>query len=338
MNFPENCMVESLSWLRSLREWLRLLPFIGRPCLIVRRYGGLGDLLSLMPGLEALKQKHPAHALILVTSPGLVKIAALAGVAALVLPSTLRGSGWLASVLKPAQDLTPRLADEHEPPLPRPRRLLMKEFADLLKVELKALQPVRISPLPEGMDAVRACLAAAGVPVQKLVVIHTGPSWPVKHWPESHWTRLVEGLKARGHAVVQAGASGHDGNAQLQMPAVAGAIDWRDRLELPELAALLSLARLFIGIDSGPLHLAASVGVSVVGLFGPTDASSILPPLVEATAVHAELACLGCHHHVDGPLHWRSGCPHETACMKLIGPDMVIRACELRLNPGDVRA
>lgn len=330
-------MAESMSWLRSLREWRRLLPFIGRPCLIVRRYGGLGDLLSLMPGLEALKLKHPSHALILVTSPGLVKIAALAGVAALVLPSTLRGSGWLASVLKPTLDITPRLADEQEPPQPRARRLLMEEFAGLLKVELKALRPVRIAPLPESIHAVRARLAGAGVSVPQMVVIHTGPSWPVKRWPDSHWTCLIEGLKARGHAVVQAGASGHDGNAQAQMPAVAGAIDWRDRLELPEMAALLSMARLFIGIDSGPLHLAASVGVPVVGLFGPTDASSILPPMVEATAVHADLACLGCHHHVDGPLHWRSGCPHDTACMKSIDPEMVIRACELRLNPGGVR-
>lgn len=334
MNFPENCMAESMSWVRSLREWLRLLPFIGRPCLVVRRYGGLGDLLSLMPGLEALKQRHPAHALILVTSPGLVKIAALAGVAALVVPSTLRGSGWLATVLKPTLDITPRLADELTPPQPRSRRLLMEEFACLLKVELKALRPVRIAPLAESMKDVRARLADAGVPLQKLVVIHTGPSWPVKHWPDSHWTRLVEGLEARGHAVVQAGASGHDGNAEAQMPAVEGAIDWRDRLELPELAALLSLARLFVGIDSGPLHLAASAGVPVVGLFGPTDASSILPPMPEATALHADIACLGCHHHADGPLHWRSGCPHEVACMKLIDPDMVVRACELRLNRG----
>ena len=331
-------MAESMSWLRSLREWLRLLSFIGRPCLIVRRYGGLGDLLALMPGLEALKQKHPAHALILVTSPGLVKIATLAGVAALVLPSTLLGSGWLASVLKPKLDITPRLADEMEPPLPRRRRLLMEEFASLLRVELKVLGPVRMTPLPESVVAVRALLADAGVSVQKLVVIHTGPSWPVKHWPDSNWARLVDGLKARGQVVVQVGASGHDGNAQLQMPFVVGAVDWRDRLELPDLAALLSLARLFIGIDSGPLHLAASVGVPVVGLFGPTDASSILPPLVEATALHAELACLGCHHHADGPLHWRSGCPHEMACMKSIDPDMVIRACELRLNPGIMRS
>ncbi|MBV6501875.1 MAG: hypothetical protein CJBNEKGG_04405 [Prosthecobacter sp.] len=326
-------MAESMSWMRSLREWLRLLPFIGRPCLIVRRYGGLGDLLSLMPGLEALKQKHPAHALILVTSPGLVKIAALAGVAALVLPSTLRGSGWLATVLKPALDITPQLADELEPPGQRRRRLLMEEFAGLLRVELKApLQPVRIQPQAQGQEAVRARLADAGVPLEKLVVIHSGPSWPVKHWPEAHWCRLVEALKARGHAVIQTGAKGHDGNAEVQMPAVEGAIDWRDRLELPELAALLSLARLFVGIDSGPLHLAASVGVPMIGLFGPTDASSILPPMPEATAVHADIACLGCHHQAGGPLHWRSGCPHEVACMKLIDPDMVIRACELRLN------
>jgi ADP-heptose:LPS heptosyltransferase len=325
-------MVERLSWLQSLREWLRLLPFMGRPCLIVRRYGGLGDLLSLLPGLQALKERHPAHALILVTSPGLVKIAALAGVAALVLPSTVRGSGWLAAVLKPAVDLTPKLADEQQPPQPRARRLLIQEFATQLGVERASPQIVRLRPSATSVAFVRKALEDARLPLDQLVVIHTGPSWPVKHWPHDHWCVLAEALKAQGFGVVQIGARGHDGNPETQMCHVEYTVDWRDRLDLPDLAALLSMAKLFIGIDSGPLHLAQTVGTPLVGLFGPTDPSSILPPDSKVNALVADLPCQGCHHHPAGPQHWRTGCAHQIACMINLHPAQVLAACMTYLH------
>lgn len=325
-------MVERLSWMQSLREWLRLLPFVGRPCLIVRRYGGLGDLLCLMPGLQALKERHPSHALILVTSPSLVKIATLAGVAALVLPSNLRGTGWLATVLRPAADLLPKLADEQQPPQPRARRLLMQEFATELGVELASSQGVSLHASEASLASVRMALELACIPVNRLVVIHTGPSWPVKHWPHEHWRTLTEALQANGFAIVQIGARGHDGDFETQMPAVEHTLDWRDRLELPELAALLSLARLFIGIDSGPLHLAQSVGTARVGLFGPTDSASIVSSDPQANALTAGLSCQGCHHHPAGPQHWRTGCPHHIACMMNLSPASVLSACMSRLH------
>ncbi len=320
-------MVERLSWMQSLREWLRLLPFMGRPCLIVRRYGGLGDLLSLMPGLQILKERYPAHALILVTSPSLVKIATLAGVAALVLPSNVRGTGWLATVLRPTADLTPQLADERQPPQPRARRLLMEEFATQLGVELPSPQVVRLQPSETSVISVRKALVEAKVSIDQLVVIHTGPSWAVKHWPHEHWCTLTKALQSEGLAVVQIGARGHDGNPEAEMPAIEHALDWRDRLDLPELAALLSLARLFMGIDSGPLHLAQSVGTPRIGLFGPTEPASILPLDSSMNALTAGLFCQGCHHHPAGPQHWRTGCPHDTACMAHLTPDHVLHTC-----------
>jgi ADP-heptose:LPS heptosyltransferase len=50
--------------------------------------------------------------------------------------------------------------------------------------------------------------------------------------------------------------------------------DW----PLPEIAALLSLARAVVGNDSGPTHLAAAVGCPTVALFGPTDPAVWAPP------------------------------------------------------------
>jgi ADP-heptose:LPS heptosyltransferase len=55
------------------------------------------------------------------------------------------------------------------------------------------------------------------------------------------------------------------------------AIDLVGRLTLPEVVALLERATLFIGNDSGLMHLAAAAGTPTVGLFGPTDAATYAP-------------------------------------------------------------
>src|ERR1700742_3577660 len=60
--------------------------------------------------------------------------------------------------------------------------------------------------------------------------------------------------------------------AQPVLQALPTAIDLVGRLSLPEIAAFLSRATLFVGNDSGLMHLAAAAGTPTLGLFGPTNA------------------------------------------------------------------
>ncbi|EFH11199.1 hypothetical protein HMPREF0731_2580 [Pseudoroseomonas cervicalis ATCC 49957] len=71
------------------------------------------------------------------------------------------------------------------------------------------------------------------------------------------------------------------------LAALPGAIDAVGRLELPEAAALLSRCALFLGNDSGLMHLAAAAGVPTLGLFGPTPAGEYAPIGPRARAVLA---------------------------------------------------
>jgi len=64
-----------------------------------------------------------------------------------------------------------------------------------------------------------------------------------------------------------------------------GAIDLCGQLSLPEAAACLTRARLFVGNDSGLMHLAAAAGVPTVGIFGPTDPAVYAPIGPYAAAV-----------------------------------------------------
>jgi len=105
-------------------------------------------------------------------------------------------------------------------------------------------------------------------------IINSGAGWPSKLWPNQRYaavasylgrTEQVPVLVVWGSAAERAAAeeivAGADGRARLAPPTT-----------LTELAALARRARLFIGSDTGPLHLAAAVGTPCVGLYGPWPA------------------------------------------------------------------
>lgn len=95
-------------------------------------------------------------------------------------------------------------------------------------------------------------------------------------------------------------------------------------LEMAEILALFSRARLFIGCDSGPMHLAALAGLPLVVLLGPTDPVENAPfPGVPSRVVRRDVGCNPC----------REGCPART-CMAVLEPaDVLAAAGELLAGP-----
>lgn len=158
---------------------------------------------------------------------------------------------------------------------------------------------LKVSPAPRPVawfapeDAARAAaLAPEGAPILAL-----GPTanWAGKVWPADRFIRFVETVTAEGAAfhgarVVVLGGPGAQERA-MAMPVLAalpGAVDLVGRLSLPEAAALLSRAALFVGNDSGLMHLAAAAGAPTLGLFGPTPAAEYAPVGRRAQAVQAK--------------------------------------------------
>src|SRR5437763_5796011 len=97
------------------------------------------------------------------------------------------------------------------------------------------------------------------------------------------------------------------------------------RLKGEELVALIANCDLVISIDSGPVHLAGMVGTPVIGLFGPVDPASRLPPDSSALGLFSEVPCLFCHNRTP-VIHWISGCPNDIACMKKLDTETVFEA------------
>ncbi len=103
------------------------------------------------------------------------------------------------------------------------------------------------------------------------VVCHVGAGSPGKRWPMARWSELAADFRTRGiETAFLAGEVEHerfDANERAAFASLGGA--FTDALD--DLATRIASARLFIGADTGPTHLAAQLGVPTLALFGPTD-------------------------------------------------------------------
>ena len=124
----------------------------------------------------------------------------------------------------------------------------------------------------------------------KYVVVAPGPGlWLGRAWPESRWRDLIEWLVLEAFLpVVVVGAHEPGCPAPYNLPTLTGVIDLRNKTNFLQLAAIISGARLFIGIDSFPTHVAGAVGTPRVTLFGVTSPELILCDAPNTIAVKSD--------------------------------------------------
>lgn len=100
--------------------------------------------------------------------------------------------------------------------------------------------------------------------------------WGAKQWPAERFGALAYRLRDQGMRVLVNAIPGGDAIAAAVVTASDGAAEPIE-CTLPQLIALTPQLKLFVGGDTGPLHLAAACGVPVVALFGPTDPTRTSP-------------------------------------------------------------
>jgi heptosyltransferase II len=130
-------------------------------------------------------------------------------------------------------------------------------------------------------------LAAVGDRFEKSrhpwIVLGIGASHRDKDWPDAYWAEFLRGLRARASGTVfLIGGVQNSARAERLIAAGSGAACVNAcALGLGEAAALLHLADLFVGTDSGPMNLAAATGTEALALFGST------PVLTYSKFIHA---------------------------------------------------
>jgi ADP-heptose:LPS heptosyltransferase len=214
----------------------------------------------------------------------------------------------------------------HRPPGLHPRHSVENQW-DLLGAIDPALAErpdperdrVEMPVDPRARAAVARRLASAGVPDEaRLVVLHVSAGNPFRRWPEASFAELAGGLAAADAdrwVLVTGGPSDRDAAARVLTGsrALAGAAGARildgEGLSLAELRAVMDRAALFVGGDSGPLHVASTSEVPVVGLYGPTlpvRSAPWRPSRLPMASVDAGvLPCRPCDQRVCAPGDFR---------------------------------
>ena len=199
------------------------------------------------------------------------------------------------------------------PAMPGRGRLWAKSFTHLypvvgggrrhqVELNLDALRRIGIQPSLAERKVVFVPGKQAEAKVSPLVpesFIHMHPAsrWTFKCWPAEKNAELIDRFAAEGHQVVLTSAGDP---AELDMVqkivalARAKTISLAGTLSIKELGALTARAKLFVGVDSMPMHLAAAMGTPTVALFGPSGENEWGPWNVERRIVTTTHTCRPC--------------------------------------------
>ena len=245
---------------------------------------------------------------------------------------TTAGRSWMYT------DAVPRPADLSA------RHSVLKQWDLLGPLGIGACDPVRDAvEMPEDAGAaarVGELLRKAGVgDGDPIVLLHVSAGNPFRRWPLESFAALVSQLAAQGPErrffVLTSGPSDADAAQRLaaHVRALSPARFIAGSFDIPELRALAALATVYIGGDSGPMHIAATTGTPIVGLFGPTLAERSLPwrsPASFAEAVDGgPLPCRPCRQRTCEPGDFR--------CLTRITPERVADAAERALAASAAR-
>lgn len=151
-----------------------------------------------------------------------------------------------------------------------------------------------------------------------------------KCWPPDRFAELANRLQSRFDAnVILFGTA-----SELAVTAAIAAgmrqppIDLTGKTSISDLPALLSQCHLFIGNDSGAMHVAAAVGLPVVAVFGPTDPFGTAPVTPRSSIVQEKPYCSPC---------FLRRCPTDHRCMTRVTPDAVESAARQWITASEVQ-
>jgi len=163
-----------------------------------------------------------------------------------------------------------------------------------------------------------------------VVAIHPGSGGYslARRWSAEGFARVANALVEEYKAEIMLVGTPADGVSQVALLMHSEAVNLEGKTTLGQLAAILKRCDLFIGADSGVMHLAAAVGTPLVAIFGPSNHRAWGPWPREGRHIilRADLPCSPCSY-VGYSVGQREGCQAMT-CMKAITAEAVLAAAE----------
>jgi heptosyltransferase-2 len=219
-------------------------------------------------------------------------------------------------------------------PVPQPGEIPAHEanyYLELLRRagwldQLPSIGEVRLRLDPASLERAESTLREAGARGGSLrVAFAPGAAYgSAKCWPTERYAALADRLIAAADAdVILFGAPAErDVCQRIARGMKHRAVMLAGQTGIDELPALLARCRLFVGNDSGAMHVAAAVGLPVVAVFGPTDANATAPLTPQFTLLQEPVSCSPC---------FLRHCPVDHRCMARVDVERVYAAARERL-------
>jgi N-acetylglucosaminyldiphosphoundecaprenol N-acetyl-beta-D-mannosaminyltransferase len=166
------------------------------------------------------------------------------------------------------------------------------------------------------------------------IVIHAGSGGysTARRWEAQKFAQLADRLVETYQAEIVLVGTKDDDGAVVKTAMKHKSVDMIGKTKLDTLARLITDADLFIGADSGVMHIAAATGTPVVAIFGPSnpDAWSPWTPIGKSIIVRSAPECSPCSY-VGHDIGLREGCAART-CMRMVMPNDVFAAAKKILD------
>ncbi len=210
-----------------------------------------------------------------------------------------------------------------------PEVLRNLELARLLGCQ--DISPELEFPLDEADRVEAAALLRPLMPGQRpWIGVHPGARASVRRWPAERFAHAADALARRtgGRVVITSGPDERETADEVACRMETPALNLAGRTSLGGLAAVIAALDLFVGNDTGPVHLAEAVGTPSVSIFGPADHTRWASlDLARHPIVREPVGCNPCAYRE---------CPIDHRCLRRIEPERVLAAAEALLAKGGV--
>lgn len=277
----------------------------------VHRAGALGDVLMTTGVVHQLKKQFPNHDIVFSTS----------------CPDVLTGNPDITRIVPSKNHIVANvvfdldLAYERSPNLHAAHAYSQVVFGTHLP--LHDLRPVMTSHF-EHRQSIIAKLPPKFLTDRGFVVINMSVSWTNRTWPRQRWIQVINHLIDVGYSVAVVG-KGAD-FAPDTRPGIANLLN---KASIQEIRELIKASKLYIGPDSGVLHIALTTDTPVIGLFTVANPEYRMFPRGDAVdrkscAITPRIGCRFCLHRESPPVTY-VGCVNKTLqCLNDITPKEVI--------------
>ncbi len=189
-----------------------------------------------------------------------------------------------------------------------------------LGVESEDLPPLFMQELDSSeREKLEKILKEKGLEEKKFIVMHVSAGNQYREWGVENWKKLIEIILNKGKNLKVALIGSEKDliyEEHLKFPIVVSFIG---KLNLREVRELIKKSRLFVGPDSGPMHIASTTETPIIALFGPTTPSVFGPWKKKAVIIEGSTDCRPCN---------QKSCDYNFRCIREIKPETVFEEME----------